>query len=114
MSDQRKLPFEERASQNYQDEMKNLKKVEALLRKGKQRSEIEAYREPLSYDGYRQITVLLSWGGPSDGYKVLFDKDNEPTEGSYFFADWFEYKEFQLSKRELDVVLAVYFQHERQ
>ncbi len=107
MGDDRTLQFNERAYQNYQDEMADLKQVEALLRE-KEEGEIEDYREPLSCEERREITILLSWGGPSDGYKVYFDKDGEAIEGYYFFADWFEYEKFKLSDEELDRVLCVY------
>ena len=107
MADDRTLPFKERAYQNYQDEMADLKQVEALLQE-KERDEVGEYWEPLSLDERKEVTVLLSWGGPSDGYKVYFDKDGEAAEGYYFFADWFEYEEFKLSDKELDSVLAVY------
>ena len=108
MADERTLPFRDRAYQNYQDEMANLKLVEALLQE-KERDEVEEYREPLSLDERKEVTVLLSWGGPSDGYKVYFDIDGKTAEGYYFFAHWFEYEEFKLSDEELDRVLAIYF-----
>ena len=108
MADERTLPFKERAYQNYQDEMADLKQVEALLQK-KERDEVEEYREPLSQDVRKEVTVLLSWGGPSDGYKIYFDKDGEAAEGYYFFADWFEYEEIKLTDEELERVLAIYF-----
>ena len=107
MADERTLPFKERAYRNYQDEMADLKQVEALLQE-KERDEVGEYREPLSQDARKEVTVLLSWGGPSDGYKLYFDKDGEAAEGYYFFADWFEYEEFKLTSEELDSVLAVY------
>ncbi len=107
MADDRTLSFKERAYQNYQDKMADLKQVEARLQE-KERDEVEEYREPLSLDERKEVTVLLSWGGPSDGYKVYFDKDGEAIEGYYFFADWFEYEEFKLTGEELDSVLAVY------
>jgi len=107
VADDRTLPFKERAYQNYREEIDDLRKTEALLQE-KETGEIEGYREPLSCDERREITILLSWGGPSDGYKVYFDKDNDAIEGYYFFADWFEYEEFKLSDTELDSVLAVY------
>ena len=107
MADDRTLSFKERAYQNYQDKMADLKQVEARLQE-KERDEVEEYREPLSLDERKEVTVLLSWGGPSDGYKVYFDKDGEAIEGYYFFADWFEYEEFKLTGEELDRVLAVY------
>jgi hypothetical protein len=108
VADDRTLPFVERAYQQYQDEMADLKQVEALLQE-KERDEVEEYREPLSCDERKEVTVLLSWGGPSDGYKMYFDKDGEAAEGFYFFADWFEYEEFKLSDAELERVLAIYF-----
>jgi hypothetical protein len=37
-----------------------------------------------------------------------FDQDDQAVEGYYFFADWFEYKEFKLADDELDRVVAVY------
>lgn len=107
MADDRTLPFKERAYQNYREEIDDLRKVEALLQE-KEVSEIEGYREPLSIDERREVTILLSWGGPSGGYRLYFDKENEAVEGYYFFADWFEYEEFKLSGEELDSVLAVY------
>jgi len=107
VADDRTLSFKERAYQNYQDKMADLKQVGALLQE-KERDEVEEYREPLSLDERKEVTVLLSWGGPSDGYKVYFDKDGEAIEGYYFFADWFEYEEFKLTGEELDRVLAVY------
>ncbi len=108
MVDDRTLPFQERAYKNYQEEMADVKKVEALLQE-KDPSDIEEYREPLSVDTQKEVTVLLSWGGPSDGYKVYFDQEGEAVKGYYFFADWFEYEEMKLSDEELDRVLAIYF-----
>jgi len=107
VADERTLPFEQRAYQHYREEIDDLRKVEALLQE-KETSEIEDYREPLSFDERREVTILLSWGGPSDGYKVYFDRDGEAIEGYYFFADWFEYEEFKLTGEELDSVLVVY------
>jgi hypothetical protein len=107
VADERTLPFKERAYQNYQEEQENLKRVAALLEE-KETSKIEDYRDPLSCEERREITVLLSWGGPSDGYKVYFSKDGEAVEGFYFFADWFEYEDFKLSDDELDRVVTVY------
>ncbi len=105
--DNRSLPFKERAYKNYQDEIADLKNV-ARLMCTKDLGDIEEYRDPLSFDERKEVTILLSWGGPSDGYKVYLDKDGEVIEGFYFFADWFEYEEFMLSDEELNQVLAVY------
>ena len=85
----------------------DIERIVALLN-DKEAREIEDYREPLSYDERKELTIFLSWGGPSDGYKIYFDADNEAIEGCYFFADWFEYKEFKLTDEELDRVITVY------
>jgi hypothetical protein len=107
VADDRARPFKERAYKNYQDEMADLKSVEAQTQE-KERDEVEAYREPLSVEVRKEITVLLSWGGPSDGFRIYSHQDGEASEGYYFFADWFEYEEFKLSDKELEIVLAVY------
>lgn len=100
-------PFIERAYEQYKEELKDLNAVEKKL-EHKDASDIEEYREPLSIETRKEVTILLSWGGPSDGYKIYFDKEGEVIEGYYFLADWFEYEEFQLTEEELDSVLAVY------
>lgn len=70
--------------------------------------EMENYREPLSRVERTEITLQLSWGGPSDGFKFYQDAEGLVTEGYYFFADWFTYDEFQLTESELENVLTVY------
>lgn len=63
MADDRTLPFEERAYENYREEMEEMEKIAVEL-ETREPSEIDDYREPLSLDERREITVLLSWGGP--------------------------------------------------
>src|SRR3954453_6424846 len=108
MSNSRSLPFRERAWEAFQEAQTNLKEVAGKLGRHKQH-EIVAYREPLSLDTRKKVTVLLSWGGPSDGFKVYFDEEGEAQIGVYFLADWFEYEEFRLSDTELAHVLEIYF-----
>jgi hypothetical protein len=107
VADDRTLPFGERAYENYRGEMEDIEKIWALLQE-EEIENVKDYREPLSCDERREITILLSWGGPSDGYKIYFDKNNEPIEGYYFFSDWCEYEQFKLTDQELDRVLTVY------
>lgn len=107
MADEHSQPFKERAYKHYQQARENFKQVAILLQE-RDADEIEDYRAPLSIDERKEVTILLSWGGPSDGYKVYVDYQNEPIEGYYFFADWFEYEEFKLTDEELDSVLAIY------
>ena len=107
MGNNRSLPFYNRAYEHYKEESARLKKVEQLSEQ-KELTEIEEYRDPLSIEEKKEVTILLSWGGPSDGYKVYVDKDGEVQEGFYFFADWFEDEEFKLMGNELDQVLSIY------
>ena len=107
MGDNRSLPFYNRAYEHYKEESARLKKVEQL-RGRKELTEIEEYRDPLSIEEKKEVTILLLSGGPSDGYKLFVDKDGEVLKGFYFFADWFEYGEIKLRDEELDQVLSVY------
>jgi hypothetical protein len=107
VQDEYSLPFRERAYIHYQQERENLKQVVQRLR-AKNTDEIAEYRAPLSIDERREMVILLSWGGPSDGFKVYLDLQGAVLEGYYFFADWFAYEEFKLSNEELDSVLTVY------
>src|SRR3954451_15453058 len=108
MSNSRSLPFRERAWHAFQEAQVNLKKVADKLAQH-ECHEIAAYREPLSLDTRKEVTVLLSWGGPSDGFKVYFDEEGEAITGVYFLADWLNYEEFRLSDTELQHVLAIHF-----
>src|SRR5947208_845131 len=48
----------------------------------------------LSVEPLRALKITLSWGGPSDGYRLLFDTDDEQAlSGVYWYADWFTYAE---------------------
>jgi hypothetical protein len=109
MNEDRSLPFRERAYTAYEEAVANLKRVDAEFREHPL-EEIEDYRDPLSLDTRKEVTVLLSWGGPSDGFKVYFDEGGTPMSGVYFLADWFEYEEFRLSETELNSVLSIYFE----
>ena len=71
-------------------------------------SENENYREPLSIDKKLEINILLSWGGPSDGFKLLFDDERELVSGVYWYADWGTYDEAQLDKEEMELVYDFY------
>ena len=107
MADDRTLPFRERAYGNYVEEMKGLKNTASWLLE-KELDDIEDYRAPFSCDELLEITILLSCGGPADGYKIYLDKYNKAVKGFYFFADWFEYEQFKLTDEELDRVITVY------
>lgn len=107
MADEYKMPFTQRAYIHYNEATKNVSHV-SESQEEKDLEEIEEYRAPLSIEERKEVTILLSWGGPSDGYKIYFDTSGEAFEGFYFFADWFEYEEFKLTSDELDKVVALY------
>lgn len=44
----------------------------------------------LSVDVRKSYSVLLSWGGPSDGFDFVFNKEGELVECYYFYQDWFD------------------------
>jgi hypothetical protein len=90
-------------------EMKDLTKL--VKKAGKTDDGIEAlegYREPLSMDTSIEVKILLSWGGPSDGYKLKFDKEQELISGVYWFADWGTYAESELNDEEMGAVYQAY------
>lgn len=94
-----------------QEELKNLQALQDKYNKEMPDDGIESmedYRQPLSMDVTKEVNILLSWGGPSDGYKLRFDRDNELVSGVYWFADWFTYAETELSFAQLDLVYQVY------
>lgn len=69
---------------------------------------MENYREPLSMDTSIEVNIMLSWGGPSDGYKLKFDKEQELISGVYWYADWGTYAESPLDDDEAQRVVDVY------
>jgi hypothetical protein len=44
----------------------------------------------LSVDVRKSYRVLLSWGGPSDGFDFVFNNEGELIECEYFYRDWFD------------------------
>jgi hypothetical protein len=66
------------------------------------------FRDPLSIDATIEVKVLLSWGGPEDGFKLTFSKERELLHGVYYRADWGEYKEGRLSEDEAQEVFDFY------
>lgn len=92
-----------------QEELKDLANLQEEANKNdKAVDEIEGYREPLSMDTSIEVNILLSWGGPSDGYKLIFDKNQELISGVYWYADWGTYAETKLTDKQLQLVFNVY------
>lgn len=44
----------------------------------------------LSVEVRKSYRVLLSWGGPSDGFDFVFNMEGELVECYYFYQDWFD------------------------
>lgn len=73
------------------------------------REEVEQDLSALSVEPGRTLRVLLSWGGPSDGFDLTLDASGrEVTGGVYFYQDWFTHNEVALSADELDLVADLY------
>lgn len=71
--------------------------------------ELDEEYEPLQVDERRQLKILLSWGGPSDGFVLTYDRTGrELIEGVYFHADWFAYAEQPLFREDAELVAEVY------
>lgn len=68
----------------------------------------EHYRDLLSLDVRKEVKILLSWGGPEDGFKLIFDNNNELIGGVYYMADWGEYQEVELNDDEAQKVFDFY------
>ena len=85
--------------------MENIAEVNQELNDGKieERESSEDYREPLEISLTKEIKILLSWGGPADGFKLTY-RQNELTGGVYFRQDWGTYDEAELTKEEAQTV----------
>jgi hypothetical protein len=44
----------------------------------------------LSVDVRKSYRVLLSWGGPADGFDFVFNNEGDLIECEYFYQDWFD------------------------
>lgn len=86
------------------DELKTIKKLNKL----NEPTENEDYREPLGIDFTIEARVQLSWGGPEDGYKIRFDQDGTIKSGVYYWADWGEYQEVEMTDEETELVCEFY------
>jgi hypothetical protein len=71
--------------------------------------ELDEEYEPLDVEERRQLKILLSWGGPSDGFVLTYDRTGtDLIGGTYFHADWFAHAEQPLSREEAELVADVY------
>ena len=98
----------EKVYEKLKEELQRIEDVQEEENNGKDREEIEDNREPLSIDLTKQVRILLSWGGPEDGFKLRFDRENNLLGGVYYMADWGEYQEIELEDEESDKVFNFY------
>lgn len=92
-----------------QDELKDIVAIQEAMNTNKieSQNDSESYREPLEISLTKEIKILLSWGGPADGFKLQY-KDNELTGGVYFWQDWGTYDEAELTDEEAETVRDFY------
>lgn len=106
----KKKPVTEKAS--YVEEVhKGAKMNLEAIRQAQQMEnpeESEEYRSPLSIDKTIEVKILLSWGGPEDGFKLTFSEEKELLYGVYYRATWGEYKETPLLEEEAQMVFDFY------
>jgi hypothetical protein len=94
----------ENVYESLQEELKTIKELQEV----EEYTENEEYREPLSIDKTTEVKILLSWGGPEDGYKLRFNSEKELENGVYYKADWGEYKEVELTDEEAQTIFDFY------
>lgn len=92
------------------DEIKRIDVIQKELRSGaiEEPSASENYLDPLSADVSKEVKILLSWGGPEDGFKLTFNNQNELIGGVYYMADWGQYQEVALNDTEAQKVFNFY------
>lgn len=96
-----------------QEAIEELERIDKLIVfQNDEKEETEEYyelnREPLSVDTLIEKNILLSWGGPSDGFKLYFNDEKELVKACYWVADWGTYNETWLSDDEADKVFDFY------
>lgn len=93
----------------YKEMKKEIERIDTLQAiDSEERENHDDYRSPLSIDTEIVKKILLSWGGGSDGFKLVFSQEKELLRGYYFMADWGQYEEIDLSEEEAEKVYDFY------
>lgn len=58
---------------------------------------------PLSVWSERIVVVQMSWGGPSDEFRVRVNTDNEISAITYVFADWWDSASWELTGGDFEI-----------
>jgi hypothetical protein len=90
---------------SYQDRLESLRLAHQARQQDQNSDDID---EPLCIDTHIELTIQLSWGGPSDGYRLTCTTDGEVVCGNYFLAHWGECEEVPLSRADIDRVVDLY------
>ena len=104
----------ERISDQLMGRMEDINRALELQEKDIEENEegegVENLRENiLSLDKHITVNMLLSTGGPEDGFEFDLDSiDKEVIGGHYIFKDWFDGARHDLSEAELEKVLKCY------
>ncbi|MDW7973549.1 MAG: hypothetical protein RMI01_10185 [Thermodesulfovibrio sp.] len=82
------------------------KEVEKTIQKLIKNNEdfLECEFTPLATEVRKEVKIELSAGGPSDGFKIYVDKNNEIEEVIYYYSEWFNYQEYRLSEYEIEKI----------
>lgn len=59
----------------------------------------------LSWDGHN---LSLSWGGPSDGFYLSRDNENNLVDARYYYRDWFDGAERRLEGADFELLEELY------
>ena len=90
-------------STNYSETMKEMRQLVHLLKTDEVKYQDMFNSIVLSCEynyQFKSNLLLLSWGGPAEGF--LFSRDGKRIR--YYFQDWGDYAEKQLSGKDLDTL----------
>lgn len=86
--------------------------LQAIARRVEDESGDDYERQPLCIDTTLTKNIVLSTGGPADGFKLTFtvyeDGEKELSSGVYYRADWGAYREAELTNDEAQEVFEFY------
>jgi hypothetical protein len=77
----------------------------------KEKEAEELQPQPLEVSTTKVIKVLLSWGGPADGFDIYIDDKTEADLSDcvkkivYVHEDWGTHDEYQLNDKEEDIII---------
>lgn len=72
--------------------------------------DFDSFKDPLAVNTevVTCFDVLLSTGGPEDGFRIVLNEDGDAIRGEYYYKDWFDGSVTPLSQDEIETLRAVY------